>query len=88
MLQFADVYGKFTGAENVATIFDPVKLKDYLIDNLKVERKPLRDDKEIEKISAQKRQAEIMLAAQRAGNAAGEPVMTQEQGAKAVGEMI
>ncbi len=29
-----------------------------------------------------------MLAAQRAGNAAGEPVMTQEQGAKAVGEMI
>lgn len=88
MLQFADVYGKFTGAENVATIFDPVKLKDYLIDNLKVERKPLRDDEEIEKISAQKRQAEIMLAAQRAGNAAGEPVMTQEQGAKAVGEMI
>ena len=88
MLQFADVYGRFTGPENVATIFDPVKLKDYLIDNLKVERKPLRADEEIEKIAAQKRQAEIMLAAQRAGNAAGEPVMTQEQGAKAVGEMM
>lgn len=88
MLQFADIYSKFVGAEETKVIFDPVKLKTYLVDSLSVDNEPLRDDKEIAEAQEQKQKELAILSAQRAGNAVGQPVLTQEQGQNLVEGMM
>lgn len=88
MLQFADIYSKFVGAEETKVIFDPVKLKTYLVDSLSVDNEPLRDDKEIVEAQEQKQKELAILSAQRAGNAVGQPVLTQEQGQNLVEGMM
>lgn len=88
MLQFADIYSKFVGPEETKMIFDPVKLKSYLVDSLSVDSEPLRDDKEIAAAQEQKQKEMAILSAQRAGNAVGQPVLSQEQGENLVKGMM
>lgn len=88
MLQFADIYSKFVGEEETKVIFDPTKLKSYLVDSLKVDSGPMRNDDEIAEILEQKRKEMAILSAQRAGNAVGQPVLNKEQGENLVEGMV
>lgn len=88
MLQFADIYSKFVGEEETKVIFDPTKLKSYLVDSLKVDSAPMRNDDEIAEILEQKRKEMAILSAQRAGNAVGQPVLNKEQGENLVEGMV
>lgn len=88
MLQFADIYSKFVGEEETKVIFDPTKLKSYLVDSLKVDSDPMRNDEEIAEILEQKRKEMAILSAQRAGNAVGQPVLNKEQGENLVEGMV
>ena len=88
MLQFADIYSKFVGEEETKVIFDPTKLKSYLVDSLKVDSDPMRNDEEIAEILEQKRKEMAILSAQRAGNAVGQPVLNKEQGENLVEGMM
>lgn len=88
MLQFADIYSKFVGEEETKVIFDPTKLKSYLVDSLKVDSNPMRNDEEIAEILEQKRKEMAILSAQRAGNAVGQPVLNKEQGENLVEGMM